>query len=99
MAAVACPLGNDGNTALTASMKAGRSRPIRSLPAQVVTCAPRNVTHSGATKNALRWAHRNPPYCPNAGTFLFWDGAHPTAAGHRIVAQHAAAAMGLAWPH
>ena len=39
------------------------------------------------------------PYCPNAGAFLFWDGAHPTVAGHRIVAQHAAAAMGLAWPH
>ena len=39
------------------------------------------------------------PYCPNAGAFLFWDGTHPTTAGHRIVAQRAAAAMGLAWPH
>lgn len=39
------------------------------------------------------------PYCPNAGSFLFWDGTHPTAAGHRIVAQRAAAAMGLAWRH
>jgi hypothetical protein len=43
----------------SAAMKIGRSRPIRTLPAQVVTRAPRNVIHSGAMKDALRSAHRN----------------------------------------
>jgi phospholipase/lecithinase/hemolysin len=30
------------------------------------------------------------------GKFLFWDGIHPTVAGHRILAQRATAALGAA---
>jgi len=33
--------------------------------------------HFGVVQNAV---------CAKPGTFLFWDGIHPTAAGHRIVA-------------
>jgi phospholipase/lecithinase/hemolysin len=32
-------------------------------------------------------------YCAKPGTFLFWDGIHPTVAGHRILADRAAAAL------
>jgi phospholipase/lecithinase/hemolysin len=31
--------------------------------------------------------------CEHADEFLFWDGIHPTAAGHAIIAQQAAAAL------
>ncbi len=33
------------------------------------------------------------PFCTNPGTFLFWDGIHPTVAGHRILAERARAAL------
>jgi len=33
------------------------------------------------------------PFCSNPGTFLFWDGIHPTVAGHRILAERARAAL------
>ena len=33
------------------------------------------------------------PFCANPGTFLFWDGIHPTVAGHRILAKRARAAL------
>jgi outer membrane lipase/esterase len=36
-----------------------------------------------------------PFYCQNAGQFLFWDGVHPTKAGHAITANQAAVVLGL----
>jgi len=36
------------------------------------------------------------PFCANPGTFLFWDGIHPTKAGHRILAERARAALSAA---
>jgi phospholipase/lecithinase/hemolysin len=33
------------------------------------------------------------PFCANPDTFLFWDGIHPTAAGHRILAERARSAL------
>ena len=36
-----------------------------------------------------------PPFtCQDADAFLFWDGIHPTAAVHGIIAQHAASVLG-----
>lgn len=32
-------------------------------------------------------------FCKNPGQFLFWDGIHPTRAGHRILAERAAAVL------
>jgi phospholipase/lecithinase/hemolysin len=34
-----------------------------------------------------------PFHCQNAGGFLFWDGIHPTKAGHAILAEEAAAVL------
>lgn len=36
------------------------------------------------------------PFCDKPGQFLFWDGIHPTAAGHRILAKRAHAVLGEA---
>ncbi|HEX9209101.1 MAG TPA: hypothetical protein VF901_01185 [Bradyrhizobium sp.] len=33
------------------------------------------------------------PYCAAPGQFLFWDGIHPTVAGHGILAERASAAL------
>jgi len=33
-------------------------------------------------------------FCERPGRFLFWDGIHPTVAGHRILAKRANAALG-----
>jgi len=35
-------------------------------------------------------------FCPTPNKFLFWDGIHPTFAGHRILAERANAALGAA---
>jgi phospholipase/lecithinase/hemolysin len=32
-------------------------------------------------------------FCPNPGKFLFWDGIHPTAAGHHLLAVRADTAL------
>jgi len=36
-------------------------------------------------------------FCERPGKFLFWDGIHPTVAGHRILAKRANAALGNVW--
>jgi phospholipase/lecithinase/hemolysin len=35
------------------------------------------------------------PYCARPDQYLFWDGIHPTRAGHRILAGRAGAALGV----
>lgn len=35
------------------------------------------------------------PFCAKPDEYLFWDGIHPTRAGHRILAEHAAAVLGV----
>jgi phospholipase/lecithinase/hemolysin len=33
------------------------------------------------------------PYCAKPGGYLFWDGIHPTVAGHHLVAERAYKAL------
>jgi phospholipase/lecithinase/hemolysin len=46
-----------------------------------------NVTSACITPNVA------PFQCHTPDDFLFWDGIHPTAAGHGIIAQQAASAL------
>jgi outer membrane lipase/esterase len=39
------------------------------------------------------------PFCAEPDRYLFWDGIHPTRAGHRILADRAAAALGAVARH
>jgi phospholipase/lecithinase/hemolysin len=45
-------------------------------------------------KSACITPHAPPFHCDNADEFLFWDGIHPTAAAHGIIAAFAAATLG-----
>lgn len=47
-----------------------------------------NVTTACITPNVA------PFQCKNADEYLFWDGIHPTTAGHALIAQQAAALLG-----
>jgi phospholipase/lecithinase/hemolysin len=48
-----------------------------------------NVTQACVTPN-------NPPFtCQAPDEYLFWDGIHPTAAGHAVIAQAVAQLLGL----
>jgi phospholipase/lecithinase/hemolysin len=47
------------------------------------------------TDPCLRFGVVQGAVCPQPWTFLFWDGIHPTTAGHRIVA-HAVRASAFA---
>ena len=48
----------------------------------------KNVTNPCIVLNTRAHA-----FCATPGKFLFWDGIHPTAAGHRILAERAKAAL------
>jgi phospholipase/lecithinase/hemolysin len=37
-------------------------------------------------------------FCPNPGQFLWWDGIHPTVAGHHLLAVHADSALDASEP-
>lgn len=39
------------------------------------------------------------PFCAKPDEYLFWDGIHPTRAGHRILARRAAAVLGVSARH
>lgn len=39
------------------------------------------------------------PFCAEPDEYLFWDGIHPTRAGHRILARRAAAVLGVSSRH
>ncbi len=56
-----------------------------------------NNTGSGLTdvQDACIMPGVAPFQCQNAGQFLFWDGIHPTRAGHALTAQQAAIVLGL----
>jgi phospholipase/lecithinase/hemolysin len=47
-----------------------------------------------ATDACLRFGVIQDAICPMPNRFLFWDGIHPTRAGHSIVAREAAEALG-----
>jgi phospholipase/lecithinase/hemolysin len=65
---------------------------------QEVVAAPSAVGLQNVTQPCIVLNTRSQPYCPNASEYLFWDSTHPTVAGHRIVAERAAAALAAAPP-
>jgi phospholipase/lecithinase/hemolysin len=58
-----------------------------------VVAAPGAFGLTNVTQPCIAVDTKAQPFCANPGTFLFWDGIHPTAAGHRILAERARAAL------
>jgi phospholipase/lecithinase/hemolysin len=62
---------------------------ITNIVAQPAQFGLTDVTHACVTPNT-------PPFfCQNPDEFLFWDGIHPTKAGHAIIAQAVAQLLGI----
>jgi phospholipase/lecithinase/hemolysin len=58
-----------------------------------VVAAPGAFGLTNVTQPCIAVDTKAQPFCANPGTFLFWDGIHPTAAGHRILAERARSAL------
>jgi len=58
-----------------------------------VVAAPEAFGLTNVTQPCIAVDTNAQPFCANPGTFLFWDGIHPTVAGHRILAKRARAAL------
>src|SRR5216683_1958477 len=58
-----------------------------------VVAAPEAFGLTNVTQPCIAVDTNAQPFCANPGTFLFWDGIHPTVAGHRILAERARAAL------
>jgi phospholipase/lecithinase/hemolysin len=55
--------------------------------------APADVGLTNVTEPCIRLNVARNAFCDRPGRFLFWDGIHPTAAGHGILARHAHEAL------
>jgi len=58
-----------------------------------IVAAPGAFGLTEATRPCIALNTRVGAFCTKPGTFLFWDGIHPTKAGHRILAERARAAL------
>ena len=58
-----------------------------------IVAAPGAFGLTNVTQPCIAVDTKAQPFCANPGTFLFWDGIHPTVAGHRILAKRARAAL------
>ena len=58
-----------------------------------VVAAPAAVGLTKVTEPCIRLNVTIGAICRQPGQYLFWDGIHPTAAGHRIIAERANAAL------
>jgi len=63
-----------------------------------VVAAPATAGLTEVEQPCITPGTRVKPFCAEPDEYLFWDGIHPTRAGHRILAEHAAAALGVS-PH
>ena len=61
-----------------------------------VAAAPAAFGFTNATDPCIVPGVTAQPYCQRPNQYLFWDGIHPTRAGHRVMAERAATALGLA---
>jgi phospholipase/lecithinase/hemolysin len=63
-----------------------------------VFAAPALFGLSNASAPCIRLNTTTAPYCEKPGGYLFWDGNHPTVAGHGVIAQRATAVISVMWP-
>lgn len=58
-----------------------------------VTVLPRLFGLTNATTACIRLNDAAVPYCDRPDKFLFWDGVHPTLAGHRLIGLRAVTSL------
>jgi len=63
-----------------------------------VTTTPAAFGLSNATDPCIRLNTTEHPYCDHPNAYLFWDGIHPTFAGHHIIEERAKAVVNVTWP-
>lgn len=88
---------NDGLELMLQGMEAGLGVEIVRLDVfrtlHEVVAAPAAAGLSNVTEPCIRLNVKAGAFCARPGDYLFWDGIHPTAAGHRILARRAHEAL------
>ncbi len=59
-----------------------------------VVAAPAAAGFSEVVEPCLKFGTKIKPYCEDADEYLFWDGIHPTRAGHQVLAERAGRLLG-----
>jgi outer membrane lipase/esterase len=88
---------NDGLEVMLQGMEASLGVEIVRLDVfgilREVVAAPASVGLTNVSDSCIRPNVTVNAYCDNPRRYLFWDGIHPTAAGHRILARRAHRAL------
>jgi len=89
---------NNHNSNLTAALQSlAQNRDINIIPLDAnallkeVVAEPARFGFTNVTESCLNQTAGT--LCSNPDQYLFWDGIHPTAAGHRLIAEYAAAVL------
>jgi outer membrane lipase/esterase len=89
---------NNHNSQLTAALQSlAQNRNINIIPLDAnalfkeVLAEPARYGFTNVTDRCFNQATGT--LCPNPDQHLFWDGIHPSAAGHRLIAEYAAAVL------
>ncbi len=89
------------NTELEAKLQEPEFTGLNIVPLNVfgilseVVAAPEAFGLTNVTQPCIAVDTKTHPFCSNPSAFLFWDGIHPTVAGHRILAERARAALNV----
>ncbi|RDK06826.1 SGNH/GDSL hydrolase family protein [Cupriavidus lacunae] len=93
---------NAGLEQMLSGLQAGLGVPVGRVDVfalhHAIAAAPASFGFSIVSAPCIRLNTTVQPYCDAPGEYLFWDGVHPTVAGHQAIARRASAVISVMWP-